>query len=386
MKELPDPLIPAPAFARVNSRGKPDFAKLHGRSIEQRLNSPRPRGRAGGETSHISLLHTLVSRDPALKVFCAATELPREFTLAKAGTGMSGCDEPLALRRARYCKRAEAGSLLSPRQESDRLLLQEQEPTRRKAMTTRTTNHARLRHVLLATALLVASPTFAAEVTPERLANADKEPQNWLMNHRTYDAQRYSPLDKINTRQREEPQARLCGGDRRHLDRREPAVDPAGRGRLPLRRRPMGHRLQDRRPLGRQRPHRLAHGSQAGESRRCPTAASRCGAIFVVSVASYPARVIATDKETGKVAWETNIDDGQVDLQLTAAPLAVKDKIVVGAAGGDRGVRDFIAGARRHDRQARVAQIRGTGAGRARQRDLEGQATTPGRPAAAPCG
>jgi hypothetical protein len=24
-----------------------------------------------------------------------------------------------------------------------------------------------------------------AEVTPDRLVNADKEPQNWLMNHRT---------------------------------------------------------------------------------------------------------------------------------------------------------------------------------------------------------
>jgi hypothetical protein len=28
---------------------------------------------------------------------------------------------------------------------------------------------------------------------------------------------------------------------------------------------------------------------------------------------------------------------GQADLQLTAAPLAVKDKIVLGAAGGDHG-------------------------------------------------
>ena len=31
-------------------------------------------------------------------------------------------------------------------------------------------------------------------------------------------------------------------------------------------------------------------------------------------------------------------------MQLTAAPLVVKDKIIVGAAGGDRGVRDWIAG------------------------------------------
>src|SRR5262249_47413723 len=62
------------------------------------------------------------------------------------------------------------------------------------------------------------------------------------------------------------------------------------------------------------------------------------------STASYPPRVIATDKENGKVVWETNLSEGQVDVQLTAAPLAVKDKIIVGAAGGDRGVRDYIAG------------------------------------------
>jgi Tripartite tricarboxylate transporter family receptor len=39
---------------------------------------------------------------------------------------------------------------------------------------------------------------LAADVTPERLLNPDKEPQNWLMNHRSYDGQRFSPLDKIN--------------------------------------------------------------------------------------------------------------------------------------------------------------------------------------------
>src|SRR6201998_3383228 len=56
-----------------------------------------------------------------------------------------------------------------------------------------------LRNLLLACITLVtAAPAIAADVTPERLANPDKEPGNWLMNHRTYDSQRYSPLDKIN--------------------------------------------------------------------------------------------------------------------------------------------------------------------------------------------
>src|SRR6516162_1620136 len=52
--------------------------------------------------------------------------------------------------------------------------------------------------VLVGGAVALASPALGAEVTAERLVNADKEPQNWLMNHRTYDAQRYSPLDAIN--------------------------------------------------------------------------------------------------------------------------------------------------------------------------------------------
>ena len=51
---------------------------------------------------------------------------------------------------------------------------------------------------MLAGVTIAALPALAAEVTPERLINADREPKNWLMNHRTYDSQRYSPLDKIN--------------------------------------------------------------------------------------------------------------------------------------------------------------------------------------------
>src|ERR1700692_2539821 len=53
-------------------------------------------------------------------------------------------------------------------------------------------------HAAFLASSILAWPAMAAEVTPERLLNPDKEPQNWLMNHRTYDGQRYSPLDKIN--------------------------------------------------------------------------------------------------------------------------------------------------------------------------------------------
>ena len=51
---------------------------------------------------------------------------------------------------------------------------------------------------LLCSVIATSVPALAADVTPERLVNADKEPQNWLMNHRTYDGQRFSPLARIN--------------------------------------------------------------------------------------------------------------------------------------------------------------------------------------------
>ena len=53
-----------------------------------------------------------------------------------------------------------------------------------------------LKAALLGCVAMAASPALAADVTPQRLANP--EPQNWLMNHRTYDGQRFSPLARIN--------------------------------------------------------------------------------------------------------------------------------------------------------------------------------------------
>src|SRR5258708_33383837 len=58
--------------------------------------------------------------------------------------------------------------------------------------------HQNVTRAALLAATMLAAPAFAADVTPERLLNPDKEPQNWLMNHRTYDGQRFSPLARIH--------------------------------------------------------------------------------------------------------------------------------------------------------------------------------------------
>ena len=53
---------------------------------------------------------------------------------------------------------------------------------------------------------------------------------------------------------------------------------------------------------------------------------------LIISPANSPARVIATDKNSGKIVWETNVVYGQPLVQITGAPLAVNDKIIIGAA------------------------------------------------------
>jgi alcohol dehydrogenase (cytochrome c) len=200
-----------------------------------------------------------------------------------------------------------------------------------------------LRTLLLAGATaLPVTPALAADVTPDRLLNADREPQNWLMNHRTYNSQRYSPLDKINkgnVGSLRLAYAVAIGGS--SADEDLEATPLAEDGYLyVVDQWGVLYKIDGRSGEAGRIVWRMDPGQE-----KVPLA-NRGAALWgslVISVANYPPRAIATNKETGKVAWEANLSDGQADLQLTAAPLAVKDKIIIGAAGGDRGVRDFVA-------------------------------------------
>src|SRR5271156_275261 len=191
--------------------------------------------------------------------------------------------------------------------------------------------------VLLAGTLL--GSAIAADVTADRLANADKEPANWLMNHRTYDAQRYSPLDRINKANVKDLKlayAVAIGGTsaNENLEATPLAedgflyvVDQWG----------VLYKIDGRSGKSGRIVWRMDPGQEKID------AANRGAALwgnFVITVANHPPRMIATNKDTGRVAWETNLSDGQAELQFSAAPLAVNDKIILGAAGGDRGVRD----------------------------------------------
>jgi alcohol dehydrogenase (cytochrome c) len=167
-----------------------------------------------------------------------------------------------------------------------------------------------IRTLLLASAAtFVLSPALAADVTPERLVNADKEPQNWLMNHRTYDAQRYSPLARINkdnikglklayavaiggTSANENLQATPLAEDGYLY-----VVDQWG----------VVYKIDGRSgDMG-----RIVWRMDPGQE-KLPLS-NRGAALWgnlVISSANYPPRIIATNKDTGKPVWETNLSDG----------------------------------------------------------------------------
>jgi alcohol dehydrogenase (cytochrome c) len=52
--------------------------------------------------------------------------------------------------------------------------------------------------------------------------------------------------------------------------------------------------------------------------------------------------LVALDASSGAVLWETVIDDYKRGYTATAAPLVVKDKVIVGIAGAEFGTRDFL--------------------------------------------
>jgi alcohol dehydrogenase (cytochrome c) len=60
-------------------------------------------------------------------------------------------------------------------------------------------------------------------------------------------------------------------------------------------------------------------------------------------VGTLDAHVLALDLKTGKIIWDTAMEDYHKFYTVTSAPLIIGDKVIVGISGGDRGaVRFFI--------------------------------------------
>jgi alcohol dehydrogenase (cytochrome c) len=192
----------------------------------------------------------------------------------------------------------------------------------------------------LSCALLMAGTASlsAADVTYERLRNP--EPHNWLMNHRDFAATRHSPLDAINKSNVKNLKllfsVAIGGTAGNEALQATPLVDD---GFMYI----SDHWGVVYKIDVRSGTHgRIVWKMDPGQEKLDRNRGVALWGNLVISVTSYDGRVVATDKETGKIVWDKNLRD-QPDVELTAAPLALKDSIIIGASGGDRGLRDWIA-------------------------------------------
>lgn len=68
-----------------------------------------------------------------------------------------------------------------------------------------------------------------------------------------------------------------------------------------------------------------------------------------VFVATLDAHLVALDASTGRKKWDIKIADSNDGYSMTAAPLALSDRVIVGVAGGEFGIRGFVAAYRASD-------------------------------------
>jgi alcohol dehydrogenase (cytochrome c) len=60
-------------------------------------------------------------------------------------------------------------------------------------------------------------------------------------------------------------------------------------------------------------------------------------------MATIDSQLIAVDTVSGQPVWQTSVADPSLGYAMTLAPLVVGDKVIVGVAGGEYGIRGFIA-------------------------------------------
>ncbi len=89
-------------------------------------------------------------------------------------------------------------------------------------------------------------------------------------------------------------------------------------------------------------------------------------------MAAIDGHVLAVNARDGKLLWDKEIAKPEAGYALTHAPLIIKDKVIVGTAGGEYGIRGFIVALNVADGKEAWALLHHSRQGRAGQRDLEG--------------
>jgi alcohol dehydrogenase (cytochrome c) len=194
--------------------------------------------------------------------------------------------------------------------------------------------------VCLAIVLCFVVRVADGQVTSDRLRRASDEPQNWLSYSGGYDSKRHSTLRQLDP------------GNVRNLELKWvlPNQVFGAWQATPL--------VVDGIMYVTQRPNDvLAIDAKTGrvfwqyrytnspDARVCCGSNNRGLAMLgsTLFMGTLDGRLIAIDAVGGRPLWNVPVGDPALGYSLTMAPLAVKDKILVGVGGGEYGIRGFIA-------------------------------------------
>ncbi len=179
-----------------------------------------------------------------------------------------------------------------------------------------------------------------AQVTPNRLVHAADEPQNWLTYNGSYSSQRFSTLPQITPQNvstlRQEWILQV-----RSLEKFETTplvVD----GIMYITQSPNDVLAVD--PLTGRVFWSYTYTPASG-ARLCCGLVNRGLGILGDSLfmGTIDGHVVALDRISGKVLWNAAVAEPTLGYAITLAPLVIKDKVIVGTAGGEYGIRGFIA-------------------------------------------
>ncbi len=196
------------------------------------------------------------------------------------------------------------------------------------------------RKFLIVLSLVALLPTVsAAQVTFERLLNADDEPHNWLTYSGGYSSNRHTKLDQIHA----------DNVDDLELSWVFQASSLEAFQATPL---VVDGIMYLTEPVNNVVALDAKRGSVFWKYEYTPSSQARpcCGAVNrglailndTLFLATLDGNLIALDAIAGKPLWQTTVADPTQGYALTLAPLVIKDKVIVGVAGGEYGIRGYI--------------------------------------------
>jgi len=179
-----------------------------------------------------------------------------------------------------------------------------------------------------------------AQVSSERLLRAAAEPQNWLTYSGTYSSQRYSQLKQITPANVKDLEMKWVfqAQSLQSFSATPLVVDgimyvtwapnevvalDAASGRI-----------------------FWTYHYAANAGRLCCRGLVNRGVAILddtLFMATVDAHLVAIDAKNGRPLWNTKVAESTENYGMTLAPLVLKDKVVVGVAGGEFGIRGFIA-------------------------------------------